>query len=234
MYENRSTNQKDLFGETIEEEEDLIKKIDDWKFEERLSKEFEAIGFFVSDHPLNQFKEVFEDYKITDYQKFNNDDKLKDTNVAATLLKMQERKTSKGNAYAVLKLTDLLSVFELFIFSDVLEQNREILKEGNSFILTLVKSLTNDDNRFKRINVQKIASLKDLLDNPINEVTFNLKSLSELDQISKFIVKPGNTLINIKIMQNEKILNFRLENKRNLDRKTINLIRNKQISAIIS
>ena len=44
-------------------------------------------------------------------------------------LKVQERKTAKGNSYAVLKLTDLTSVFELFIFSDILELNREILKK---------------------------------------------------------------------------------------------------------
>jgi DNA polymerase-3 subunit alpha len=113
--------------------------IEDWKFEERLSKEFEAVGFFISDHPLNQFKEIFDDYKIIDYQKFNNNDELKESNIAATLLKIQERKTAKGNSYAVLKLTDLTSVFELFIFSDILELNREILKEGNSLILTLSK-----------------------------------------------------------------------------------------------
>ena len=65
--------------------------------------------------------------------------RLKNCNIAATLLKLQERKTAKGNTYAVLKLTDLSSVFELFIFSDVLELNREILKEGNSLILNLVK-----------------------------------------------------------------------------------------------
>ena len=96
-----------------------FKKIDDWKFEERLSKEFEAVGFFISDHPLNQYKEIFDDYNINDYNTFNNDDDLKDTNIAATLLKVQERKTAKGTAYGVLKLTDLTSVFELFIFSDI-------------------------------------------------------------------------------------------------------------------
>ena len=118
----------------------LTTNIDDWQFEERLSKEFESVGFFISDHPLNQFKEIFNDYNIIDYQKFTNNADLKDTNIAATLLKIQERKTAKGNAYAVLKLTDLSSVFELFIFSDTLELNREILKEGSSFILTLIKS----------------------------------------------------------------------------------------------
>ena len=78
-------------------------------------------------------------------------------------MKIQERKTGKGNPYAVIKLTDLTSVFELFIFSEVLEKNREILKEGSSIILTLVKSNSSEENRFRRINVQKIVSLTDLL-----------------------------------------------------------------------
>ena len=35
----------------------LFLPIEDWKFEERLSKEFESVGFFISDH-INQFKEM--------------------------------------------------------------------------------------------------------------------------------------------------------------------------------
>ena len=162
----------------------------------------------------------------------NND--INEGNIAATLLKIQERKTAKGNSYAVLKLTDLTSVFELFIFSDILELNREILKEGSSFILTLVKSLSEEENRFKRINVQKIVSLKDLLNKPIEEVTFKLKSLKELDELSKFLPKNGDTLIKIKLSDENNDFNFQLKNKRNIDRKTINLLRNKEISAIIS
>ena len=82
---------------------------------------------------------------------------FKDSNIAATLLKITERKTAKGNSYGVIKFTDLTSVFELFIFSDILESNREILIEGNSLIITLIKNFSNDENRFKRINVQKLA-----------------------------------------------------------------------------
>ena len=234
IFENRSNNQIDLFGENENQESEIINNIKDWQFEERLSKEFEAVGFFISDHPLNQYKEIFDDYNIIDYQNFNNNDELKETNVAATLLKIQERKTAKGNAYAVLKLTDLTSVFELFIFSDVLELNREILKEGDSIILTLVKSISNEENRFKRINVQKIASLKDLLNKPISEVTFNLKSLKELDDISNYLPENGDTLIKIKLSDKNNDYNFQLKKKRNIDRKTLNLLRNREISAIIS
>ncbi len=234
IFENKSANQIDLFGENENQENEILSNTDDWKFEERLSKEFEAVGFFISDHPLNQYKEVFNDYNIIDYQSFNTDEDLKDSNIAATLLKIQERKTAKGNAYAVLKLTDLNSVFELFIFSDTLQLNREILKEGSSLILTLIKSISDGENRFRRINVQKIVSLKDLLNKPIEEVTFNLKSVQELSEISKFLPKLGDTLIKIKLSDKKNNFDFQLKKKRNIDRKTINLIRNKEISAVIS
>ena len=149
-------------------------------------------------------------------------------------MKIQERKTAKGNSYAVLKLTDLTSVFELFIFSDVLELNREILKEGSSLILTLIKSNSNEENRFRRINVQKIAPLKDMLNKPIEELTFDLKSFNQLKEISKFLIKDGDTIVKINLGDNNNNFEFQLKNKRNIDRKTLNLIRNKQISAIIS
>ena len=224
----------DLFNNTEDDEDDFIPKIDDWKFEERLSKEFEAVGFFISDHPLNQFKETFKDYDIINFQNLSNLNDNKDHNIAATLLKIQERKTSKGNSYGVLKLTDLSGVFELFIFSDILESNRNILKEGNSLILTLTKSVSDENNRFKRVNVKKIISLKDLINVPIKNASFKLNSLKDLDELSKFLIDPGNTNISVEIVEDNKILYFKLKNGRNLDRKTLNLIRNKEISAIIN
>jgi len=233
IFENKSANQIDLFSEDETLENEIVIDIEDWNFEERLSKEFEAVGFFISDHPLNQFTEIFDDYKINDYSMFNLNDEIKDSNIAATLLKVSERKTAKGNSYALLKLTDLTSVFELFIFSDILELNREILKEGNSLILTLAKSITNDENRFKRVNVQKIGSLKDLFNSPIKEVFFEVKSDEEVNVISKILDKDGKTSININLINDNKTLTFKLKNNRNLDRKSINLLRKREISSTI-
>ena len=199
-----------------------------------MSKEFEAVGFFISDHPLNQFTEIFNDYKIIDYSSFVSKEELKDSNIAATLLKVQERKTAKGNSYAVLKLTDLSSVFELFIFSDVLDLNREILKEGSSLILTLFKNISNDENRLTRINVQKIASLKDLFNSPINEISFELKSEEQIKKISKILRDEGKTIVNINLVTKDNVLKFSLKNTRKIDRKSLNLLRNQEIQAIIN
>ncbi|MDA7783325.1 DNA polymerase III subunit alpha [Candidatus Pelagibacter sp.] len=233
IYENKAANQIDLFGSDDEQDNEIILNIEDWKFEDRLSREFEAIGFFISDHPLNQFKEIFDDYKIVDYAKFNLDDSIKDANIAATLLKITERKTAKGNSYGVIKFTDLTSVFELFIFSDILELNRESLVEGSSLIITLIKTISNDENKFKRINVQKIASLKDLFNKPVNEIIFSIKSIKDIDKISDLVDKKGTTEVKININDKNNEISFKLKNKRLIDRKAINILRNNDISTII-
>ena len=232
IFENKSVNQTNLFEEEGIIEEDLLKKIEDWKFEDRLSKEFEAVGFFISDHPLNQFRDSFEDYNIISYIDFNNNE-IKEANIAATLLKIQEKKTQKGNSYAIVKLTDLGSVFELFLFSDVLESNRDILIEGNSIILTLTKNNLEDDNRFKRINVRKVASLKNLYEKPINNIEILIKNEKYLNQVQKLLEKKGQTQVIIKILDQDNKLVFNLKNRRLVDRKNLNLLKNQGISTNI-
>jgi len=233
IHENKAANQIDLFGADEEQDNEIILIMEDWKFEDRLSREFEAVGFFISDHPLNQFKEIFDDYKIVDYIKFNSDDNIKEANIAATLLKISERKTAKGNSYGVIKFTDLTSVFELFIFSDILELNREILIEGNSLIITLIKTISNDENKLKRINVQKIASLKDLFNKPVSEIAFNIKTVDDIEKISKLLNEEGTTEVKINLETNDNNISFKLKNRRLIDRKAINLLRKDDITAII-
>ena len=145
-------------------------------------------------------------------------------------MKVQERKTAKGNSYAVLKLTDLSSVFELFIFSDILELNRNNLKEGISLILTLTKNISADEDKIKRINVRKIASLKELLDSPIKEITLNLTSKKQLNDIKNFLDEKGKTIVNINFSENNETHKFQLKTPRNIDRKSVNILRNKEIS----
>ena len=232
-FENKIANQIDLFSSDDVNDNDIIPQIDDWKFEERLSKEFEAVGFFISDHPLNQFKEIFEDYKIIDFNNFKNIIEAKEKNIAATLLKIQERKTQKGNSYAIIKFTDLTSVFELFVFSDILELNRDSLVEGNSLVLTLSKNISEDENRFKRINVKKIASLKDLFNKDIFEVEFIVNDTKQMNEILNLVKKEGKTEVKIKIKDKNKNLVFILKNKRLVDRKSINKLKNQDILTTI-
>ena len=227
IFENKIANQVDLFDLSDSDknnDDNLLSEIKDWEFEERLSKEFESIGFFISDHPINQYKEIFTDYKIIDYKKFQSDDSSKQCNIAATLLKIQERKTAKGNSYAVIKLTDLSSVFELFIFSDVLELNRNILLEGNSLLITLNKNLSDDENRFKRINVNKITLIKELFNKPIENLELSFDDLSKISSLN-LITADGKTNVIIKYRENQKEYVFKLKKNRKIDKNILNLMK---------
>jgi len=233
IFDNKIANQIDLFNSNGISEENFIVAKEDWKFEERLTKEFEAVGFYISDHPLNQFKDIYLDYKIMDYSNFRSNNDIKECNIAATILKLQERKTSKGTSYAVIKLTDFSGVFELFIFSDLLELNRNILIEGNSILMTLNKNLTEDENRFKRINVKKIISLKEIYNKPISEIEFRITRQEQMKQISELVKNKGNTDVKIKFNNGKEELVFKLKNKRFVDRKLLNTIKNQDILTTI-
>ena len=112
---------------------------------------------------MNQYKSIFNQYNILSYNQFETDVNNLSSNIACTVLKTQEKKTQKGNSYAIVKFSDLSAVFELFIFSDVFEANRDLLSEGKSLMITLVKSYNDENKNQKRINVKKIVSLKETL-----------------------------------------------------------------------
>ena len=232
VYENKINNQINLFN--IDDENDEVKNtFEDWKFDERLSKEFESLGFFISDHPLNEYSEILENYDIYNFTDFKDNLNISEANIAATILKIQEKKTQKGNSYAIVKFSDRKTVFELFIFSDLLEMNREFLKEGFSFIITVNKNMIDENNRFKRFNVKKISPLKNLINKPINSVIISISNEENLKEIDKILHKLGDTSVKIKIVTDNKELIFNLKNKRYIDRNQINLLRNQGINTNI-
>ncbi len=228
IHESKINNQINLFDNHENDKEVVIEK-KDWDFEERLNKEFESVGFFISDHPLNKYKNYFDQFQIKNYLEFSKSDNLNETNIAATILKIQERKTNKGNSYAIIKFSDLSTFFELFIFSEILESNRNILKEGNTVFLKLIKSINSNENQQKRINIKQISKISDLLNASVNSVKFILNSYIELEKLSKYLETKGKTKISIDCRLNGKILSFNLKNKRFIDQKSINSIKNDNI-----
>jgi len=223
-FENKLVNQIDLFQEDKNATDNYLEKINDWKIDIKLSKEFETLGFFISDHPLNQYKNIFKQYNIVSYYKFLNDKNSLSSNIACTVLKVQEKKTQKGNSYAIVKFSDLEGSFELFIFSDIFEANRDALIEGNSLMVTLIKNF-NDENKNQRINVKKIILLKEVLNKPIEELKFKISKLKDLDKLKKLSKKNGSTKVFIDILDEDKTYIFELKEKRKLDQNLLNLIK---------
>ncbi len=226
IFENNSANQIDLFQE--DNDETYLDIVEDWNVDVKLSKEFETLGFFVSDHPLNQYKSLFNQYNIIDYEEFNSNENILSSNISSTILKVQEKKTQKGSSYAIIKFSDLSGVFELFVFSDVFENNREILIEGNSVMITLVKNYVDENKIQKKINIRKIISMKEVIDKPIDEVKIKINDIDDITKINKLSLEEGKTKVIIDVEVKKKRLSFQLNKKRKIDHKMLNLLRNEQ------
>ena len=221
-FENKMANQIDLFEDEFKTKDDFLEKIEDWNIDSKLSKEFETLGFFISDHPLNQYKIIFNQYNIVNYDYFENEKNSLSSNIACTVLKVQEKKTLKGNSYAIVKLSDLSSVFELFIFSDVYELNKDKLIEGNSLMITLMKNYTDEAKTQRKINVKKIVILKEVVNSNFDELKFKIINLEELTKLKNLSKKDGKTKITFQISDKDNNYTFALNDKRYIDNNLIN------------
>ena len=141
------------------------------------------------------------------------------------VLKIQEKKTQKGNSYAIVKFSDLTSIFELFIFSDIFDLNRDKLIEGNSLMITLIKNYSDEAKSQRRINVKKIITLKEILNSTFDKIKFKINSLDELSKIKDLSKTDGKTQITFVITDNDTDYTFSLNDKRYIDNNLINKLK---------
>ena len=145
--------------------------------------------------------------------------------IAGTLMTIQEKKSSKGTPFAIAKFSDNFGEYELFIFSEILVKNREILKEGESFVMTLFKDVSNDQ---KRVNVRKIVLLDSLINNSYKKVSIEIDEKLDLKELKKLLQEKGETEVQLIVRQKDTKFTIKLENPRKFDLKLFNEVKNRE------
>ena len=222
IYENKLQNQSSLFSDDGHKVSYLIQdqNTPDWTNDSILSKEFESIGFYMSNHPLNNYEEILKQYKVKTFKDFENGKEV-ESFISGTVMSVKEKKTAKGSPFAIVKFSDLSKIYELFLFSEILELNRDNLIEGKSFLLTLIKDKENQENRFRRINVRKILSLDSVKKSNYMNVEIQVNSEDHLEKLYEVIKDKGNSKIKISFNKENKNYLFELKDKRKFDYETL-------------
>ena len=224
--DEKISNQSSLFdGNNSSDPEDFIfETTSNWEKKELLNEEFKSLGFFISDHPLNEFRTLFSQMNIVSYKDFMLNAKNEGL-VSGTLMSIQEKKSSKGTPFAIAKFSDNSEEFELFLFSELLIKNRNILNESESFILTFYKDLNANQ---RRINVKKIIALGDLMKQDYKEVLIEIDERLDLNDFNNLLIEKGETKIKLIMKQKNKKFTFDLENPRKFDLKLFNKVKSKE------
>ena len=150
-------------------------------------------------------------------------------------MSIQEKKSAKGNPYGILKLSDQKGEFELFLFAEILVNNREKLKESESVVLTLHKETqTGELSQRRRVNVRKILSLDQMIKSPYKKITIELKENCNIKEIKEILSSNGSTQIQLIInSQNQKAL-YSLQKNRKIDLELLKTLKSKEYVAKIT
>jgi DNA polymerase III subunit alpha len=140
LQSQSESGQSDIFGSgaVAMPEKIVLPKATPWPIAERLMREHHAAGFYLSAHPLDEYKTVLDKMRIQNWADFSLSVKKGATagRLAGTVISKQERRTKTGNKMGIIQFSDATGQFEGVLFSEMLANYRDVLEPGRSFVIT--------------------------------------------------------------------------------------------------
>jgi len=173
---DRTSQQASLFAGGGEAPRLSLPAVPDWPGMDKLRHEFEAIGFYLSAHPLDSYGSTLKRLDVVrfaDLQTWLAGRPTMRAKLAGIVTGKQERTSARGARFAFVQLSDSSGVYEVVLFSELLSAHRELLQPGTPLLLTVDTRLEPDSIRLTAQAIQPLdeaaahasAGLKVFLDN---------------------------------------------------------------------
>jgi DNA polymerase-3 subunit alpha len=162
---NRTTSateagQNDLFGGMQSGGDELVlPRRDAWLPMDKLAQEFEAVGFYLSGHPLDDYMKPLQKLGVDTWASFREKALTKGASaakLAGTITHRQERRSKSGNKFAFVGFSDPTGQFESICFSDTLAACRELLEPGNAVIARVEADVEGEEVKLRLQSVEML------------------------------------------------------------------------------
>ena len=205
LTKDRLSGQTGLFGDMFaaaEEREEPLPNVPDWTLHDQLTGEKELLGFYVTGHPLDQYKDKVSELATHTTDTMEELAKGVEVALCGTLSGIQKRRNKDGKPWASMQLEDLKGTVEVMAFTTIYESVAQFLVEDKPM---LVRGLVlPEENTQPKISVQSIVPLE-VARVPLPSLISIRVSLKEADSaraaaISQlFIQKPGTTEVRLRL-----------------------------------
>lgn len=210
---DKLTQGNSLFGaveDMIEIATPDIPEAEDWGDLERLNKERELVGIYLSAHPLDEFSIVLEHVCNTHMADLENLEELlgKDITLGGMVTSVRTGVTRNGNPYGIAKIEDFSGSFEIPFWGKDWIEHQAYLSEGMFLYIRATCQERAWGKRDPEIKISSIQLLPDVKDELIEKLTIYMP-LEELDtalieELSTIIKKsPGKAELFFKIRDTE-------------------------------
>jgi DNA polymerase III subunit alpha len=188
--DSETSGQGDFFGGDGDREPLLLPVVEPWLPAERLQREHAAIGFYISAHPLDEYRPVLQKMRVQTWAEFAESVHNGATagRLAGTVTAKQERRIRSGNRMGAIQLSDPTGSYEAVIFSEGLAEYRDLLEPGSSVVV-----LVSAEERPEGINVriQSVESL-DRVTAGLKQIRVFLRDEGPLPNVHKHISGKGD------------------------------------------
>ncbi len=175
---NRDTNQLNMFAALAGEGGNGFGVLElterpEWDERERLKREKESLGFYITGHPLDRFRNEVKSVATCSVQDIPG---LKDrapVKVAGVVENLSIKRTKKGDKMAVLDLEDQTGAVSVVVFPDVFNAHASLLA-GDSPIL--VSGAAEVSENSAKVRAQEVVSLGTVRQSSVRAICLDLHS----------------------------------------------------------
>ena len=226
--ENENSAQVSLFGgaSDVQIAEPQVPPCEDWGTMEKLSREKEVVGIYISGHPLDDFKIEMQTFCNGTISAFNNLDTIinREITFGGVVTDVQHRVSKQGKGWALFTIEDYTDSFEFRIFGeDYLKFRHFFVINSFVYVRAFVKEgWTNRETGKKgdpRIQFNNFQLLHDVIDTYAKKLSIqlNIDDL-ERDKIAQlqdvFKMHEGNHNLNFLIYDNAEKIKLRMPSRK--------------------
>jgi DNA polymerase III subunit alpha len=190
-HDNVTVGQSELFGGAAARTSLVLGNIEPWLPAERLQKEFGAIGFFLSGHPLDDYAAALKRMRVQSWAEFARAVRAGASagRVAGTVVARTERRTRTGSKMGIIELSDPTGHYEAVVFSEGLAQFRDLLEPGAAVLLMLSAELQGDDVRAR---IQMVEPLDQAAAKLAKGLRVFLRDQTPIESVAKRLEGPAS------------------------------------------
>jgi DNA polymerase-3 subunit alpha len=206
-------NQASLFGEagTLEIKEPELPQIEEWTLMERLQREKELVGIYISGHPLNNFKfeiDHFTTHNLLDIEEQNLKLEGAEIKLAGLISTVRDAVSKNGKPFCIFTLEDFSGTREFALFGEQYTQFKPWIElNAQIFIVAKGEKSWRDPDKVD-LRLQQLTFLEDTVEGQLKKVTINVdvNNITEglMEKLFDLVDERGKVGLSFKIRANDK------------------------------